>query len=403
MSGPLQGCRIIELSSLLAAPFGTMILGEQGADIIKVEPLEGDILRVAGGSLYQNTSAMFVNANRAKRSIAVNLKDDRGVALLHRLIRDADVLVENFREGAMERLGFGYEALHRTYPRLVYARINGFGRSGGRAGQRVYDPLIQALAGAMTLRTYTDVPEILPMILGDKITPMLLSQAITAALYERERSGLGQCVEVSMLHALLWWMWPENMTGHTFVDAPDVPAYTYDNVNPLHQTSDGRYLCILAPSDLEWEAVARAFERPDWLVDERFVDVAARVHNSAAYQEAISVEVAKRTFDECFDVLTANDACFAPVNTRDDVIVDPQVTANQMLAEVDSAFGRIRQPTSCIEFSRTVVPMPPAAPMLNADVVTVLREIGYDDGQIDLLVSGGVVGRPSPGGTEDDG
>lgn len=394
MSGPLTGCRIVDVSSLLAAPFASMILGEQGADVIKVEPLEGDILRVAGGSLHNGTSAMFVNANRAKRSIAINLKHDRGISLLAELINGADVLIENFRQGAMQRLGLGYEALRVVHPRLIYARINGFGKHGSRAGQRVYDPLIQSLSGAMTLRTYTDVPEILPMIIADKVTPIMLAQAITAALYEREHSGLGQHIEVSMLHALLWWMWPENMTGHTFIDAPAVTAYTYDNVNPLHRTSDGRYICILAPSDAEWAAVAEAFERPDWLTDEQFCDVAARVQNSAGYQAAISAEVAKRTFDYCISTLAKCDACFAPVNTRDDVIHDAQIIANEMFADVGhSELGRIRQPTSCVEFSRTEVGASRLAPNLNQDAAGILGEIGYSDQDIESLVLQGVVGQ----------
>jgi crotonobetainyl-CoA:carnitine CoA-transferase CaiB-like acyl-CoA transferase len=371
-----------------------MMLGEQGADVIKVEPLGGDILRVAGGSLHKGTSAMFVNANRAKRSIAINLKDERGISLLAELINGADVLVENFREGAMRRLGLGYEALRAVHPRLIYARINGFGKQGSRAGQRVYDPLIQALSGALTLRTYTDVPEILPMIIADKVTPIMLSQAITAALYERERSGLGQHIEVSMLHALLWWMWPENMTGHTFIDAPEVTAYTYDNVNPLHRTSDGRYICILAPSDAEWAAVAEAFERPDWLTDEQFCSVAARVKNSAGYQAAISAEVAKRTFSTCINSLAKCDACFAPVNTRDDVIRDPQITANEMFADKEHAeLGRIRQPSPCVEFSRTGIGAPRLAPTLNQDAAEILGEIGYGGQEIESLVMQGVVGK----------
>lgn len=394
MSGPLTGCRIVDVSSLLAAPFASMILGEQGADVIKVEPLEGDILRVAGGSMHKGTSAMFVNANRAKRSIAINLKHDRGIGLLGELISGADVLIENFREGAMQRLGLGYDALHAAHPRLIYARINGMGRHGSRAGQRVYDPLIQALSGAMTLRTYTDVPEILPMIIADKVTPIMLSQAITAALYEREHSGLGQHIEVSMLHALLWWMWPENMTGHTFIDAPEVAAYTYYNVDPLHRTSDGKYICILAPSDPEWAAVAEAFERPDWLTDEQFCSVEARVTNSAGYQAAISSEVAKRSYETCMRLLAKCDACFAPVNTRDDVIHDPQIIANNMFADAEhSELGRIRQPTSCVEFSRTEVGASRLVPTVGEDAAQILGEIGYSDPDIESLVMQGVVGQ----------
>lgn len=388
----MHGCRIIDFGSMMAEPLAAGLLAEQGADVIKVEPLHGDGLREAAGSIHKGTSAMFVNSNRGKRSIAINLKDERGIALARKLIKTADVVLENFREGAMSRLGLGYEDLRPEQPGLIYGRVNGYGKTGKMAHQRVFDPLIQAVSGGMTLNS-DENPEILPFLLGDKVAATMLCQAITAALYERERSGLGQMVEVSMLHAVLWWMWPDNMTGKTYVSAPEVPAYSYATFNSLHRTRDDRYICILAPTNAEWSAVATAFDRPDWVVDERFSTVRGRAEHAAEYLGEIAQEVRKRDYDECLRLLELNDASFAPVNTRDEVINDPQIVLNQMLTEIEHPlFGTVRQPSSCSEFSRTPVESAPLAPAVNEHASEILQEIGTDDERIAGLVASGVVG-----------
>src|SRR5438105_5072824 len=240
MPGPLHGYRIVDLTSNVAGPLGTMILGDQGADVIKVEAPEGDSTR-AGANRRGGFTASFLNNNRNKRSIVLNLKDPAGLRALLRLAATADAFVQNYRPGVADRLGVGEAAIRAVAPKIVYVSVSGFGEVGPYAERPVYDPLIQGFTGLATVQAGSDEarPRMLRTILPDKLTAITSSQAITAALFARQRSGEGQHVQLSMLEAVLVFLWASDMSDQTFVvDEPprQTPASATDLV---YETADG--------------------------------------------------------------------------------------------------------------------------------------------------------------------
>lgn len=218
MPGPLHGYRIIDVTQMVSGPMATMILADQGADVVKVEPAgSGDATRGLG-SARRGMTPMFAVINRSKRSVAVNLKDSRGVELLKSLVSGADVFIQNFRPGAAERMGIGEAAMRRVKPDLIYVSISGFGESGPYAHKRVYDPVVQALSGLAAIQAdvATGRPRMMRLIVPDKVTALTAAQAVTAALLARERTGKGNHVKLAMLDAVVAFMWPEGMAGYTF-------------------------------------------------------------------------------------------------------------------------------------------------------------------------------------------
>ena len=283
MPGPLHGYRVVDLTSNVAGPLGTMILGDQGADIIKVEAPDGGDATRAGGNRRAGFTASFLNNNRNKRSIVLDLKTKAGLEALMRLVAGADVFVQNFRPGVAERLGVGEGAVRAVSPKIVYVSISGFGETGPYAEKPAYDPVIQGFTGLTTIQAGSDEvrPRLLRTILPDKLTAITASQAITAALLARERTGEGQHVRLSMLEAILAFMWSSDMGGQTFVgDEPErqEPATAFDLI---YETADG-YMTVAALTDRQWAGLARVAERPEWLEDERFKTSALRQKNIEA-------------------------------------------------------------------------------------------------------------------------
>ena len=223
MSGPLSGYRIVDLTRMIAGPMATMILGDQGADVIKIEsPGIGDLTRAFAGPRHQ-MAPMFAVANRNKRSVVLNLNDRRAAAVMERLVATADVLVHNFRPGVASKLGVGEDAMRRVRPDLIYVSISGFGETGPYAHKRSYDPVIQALSGLAWIQGVTGRPKMIRLIIADKVTALTAAQAITAALLERTRSGKGQHVKLAMLDAVISFLWAEGMAHYTFLAIDTIP------------------------------------------------------------------------------------------------------------------------------------------------------------------------------------
>ena len=362
MPGPLEGVKIVDLSQVIAGPLATMWLADQGADVIKVEDRNGDPSRGIG-TRKGDMSALFLACNRGKRSIVLDLKSPEGIAALDALLRDADVLVQNFRPSVIERLGFGYERLAETLPRLIFCSMSGFGAHGPRAGARVYDAVVQGAAGFAAQQAQNGAaPELVRSYICDKTTALVAAQAITAALFARERSGRGQQIDLNMFDAGVAFVWPEGMQNHTFADEPPDALPDVGDTYRLWPTRDG-HVAIAAPRPEEFRAVARAVGKPELAADPRFATLAARNQNRVAYQAALAEAVALWSTDELDARFKAEDAAAGRVNTRADLLRDPQAQANGTVIEIDGGLlGRIRGPRHPARFSRTPVALPACAP-----------------------------------------
>lgn len=394
MPGPLEGIRVVDLSSMLSGPWATDILGDQGADVIKVEPPgKGDHVRSlpnrSGG-----LASMFVNVNRSKRSITIDLKSESGRRLLERLVKTADVVVQNFRPGVVERLGIGYDDLRTVNPRLVYLSISGFGEQGPYSGRRVYDPVVQALSGLTTIQAGSDDerPRLIRTILPDKLSAVTAAQAITAALVARGRTGEGQHVRLSMLDAVMAFLWASDMGAYTFVDQPVAPEKAASFIDLIYETADG-WMTMSTMSNAEWAAFCRVAGREDLVDDERFATPAARDANVNERLELVQSILLNRTAAEWLEILPAHDVPCAPALRRFELIDHPQVVASGSIIETEhKVAGRLRQARVAARFEGTQVDPPRGAPLLGEHTAEILAELGLDEAEREAVVASGAVG-----------
>ena len=376
-AGPLAGYRVLDLTSMISGPMATCLLGDQGADVIKVEaPGVGDLVRRLGVP-RDGITASFATMNRNKRSIVLDLKQASDRAVFERLVGTADVVVQNFRPGVAERMGIGEAALRAIQPTLIYVSISGFGEKGPYAGKRVYDPVIQALSGLATIQGDRGQgrPKMVRVVIPDKVTAITAAQAITAALLARERSGQGQHVRLSMLDAMIALAWPEGYAGHTFVgheqDAPRA-ALAQDLV---FETADG-FMTTGAVSDAEWQGLTRALDHPEWLDDERFRTPAGRVAYAKERLDQTADVLKTRTTAEWLDLLDAEQVPCAPILPLSEILRHPQVEASDLLVETDHPVaGRIRQPRAAARFDATPTTLARPAPMHGEHTAEILAEL----------------------------
>jgi crotonobetainyl-CoA:carnitine CoA-transferase CaiB-like acyl-CoA transferase len=399
MTGPLSDVRVIDLTSVVSGPFATMFLADQGADVVKVEPLGGDITRRSRQSVDPTGqfSALFISTNRGKRSIALDLKQPQGVEILRRLIVRADVLVQNFRPRVMERLGLGEGVLRQLNPRLIYVSISGAGDSGPYAEKRIYDPIIQGLSGFADVQAEarTRRPQMIRTIVADKTTSVVTAQAVTSALYAREKSGTGQHIKIAMLDVMIAYLWPEAMMQYTVVgkeaDAGDPTA----RPDLIFQTLDG-YMTVGTISDSEWQGFCRAAEAPALAEDKRFNTPGGRTANAAERIHLMADILAKRTTSDWLHRLDEADVPCAPVLRRGEVASNEQVVARGLIREFDHpGIGRVRQPRPAAEFSGTPVRAPSPAPAIGEHGREILGELGYAADEITRLNDEKVVRLPS--------
>ena len=390
--GPLSGIRVIDLTSMISGPVATMMLADQGADVIKVESLAGDLVRGAGPNRSGITST-FISSNRSKRGMALNLKTPEGAEILRDLLRTADVLVQNFRPGTIERMGFGEEAVRALRDDIIYVSISGFGDGGPFAHQRVYDPVIQALSGLAAIQAdgQTGRPKMIRTIIPDKTTAVTAAQAITAALFARERTRKGQHVKLAMLDTMVSYLWPEGMSGMTLVGREVKAQRAQLSPDLIFATQDG-YITAGAVSNVEWQGLCKALDRQQWIEDERFLTVNDRAVNATLRLEMTAEVLATNSSEFWLAQLDAQGVPCAPVLSREDVLTHPQIEANGLLSEYEHPIaGRIRQPRPAALFDQTPAAIRRHAPGLGEHNAEVLEELGYNEQRRQQLIDAGVI------------
>jgi len=395
MSGPLAGYRVIELTNMLTGPWATSLLGDQGADVIKIEvPGIGDHTRSVGAR-RGGLSVNFLNINRSKRSITLNLKNNDATDILKRLATTADVFIQNFRPGVVERLGISEPEIRRVSPEIIYLSMSGFGEKGPLSAKPVYDPIIQAISGLTTIQAGSDSarPRLVRTILPDKLTAIVASQAVTAALLARERNGKGQHIRLSMLDSILNFLWASDMGGQTYVDEPVGDQEAASFIDLIYETRDG-YMTISTMGDKEWAALARAVEQPELLDDSRFKSASLRDHNVDARLELVQSILITRTTQEWITLFEREEVPCAPALTRNEVIKHPQIVASEILIETDHPVaGRLRQTRTPARFEGTPTEIQRGAPRLGEHNLEILTELGFDETEIDALRANGAIGN----------
>ena len=392
MPGPLDGVRILDCTSVVLGPWAAQQLGDLGADVIKIESPEGDTTRLLGPRRHEGMAAFYLGCNRNKRSLVLDLKQDAGTRALFTLARNADVLMHNFRADPAARLGLGYEAFERVNPRLIYLATYGYRADGPYGAKAAYDDIIQAGAGFAWLQTaVAGSPRFLPTIVADKTSSNGVVSAVLAALYARERSGVGQAVEVPMFETLAHFVMVEHLYGETFV--PPIETAGYKRIlnaqRRPYATKDG-FLAILPYTDGHWREFCALIGRRDLLQDARFTTITNRLANVEAYYSALGEIAATRTNAEWLALLGKSNVPHGPVNSLDDLLNDPQLEATGFWKMVEHpSEGALRMPDIPPRFSKTPPEIRRLQPRLGEHSVEVLREAGLSQPDIDAMLATG--------------
>ena len=391
-TGPLAGYRILEFGANFTGPFATMLLGDQGADVIKVESPQGDQIRYST-SARGGISAAFISTNRNKRSVVLDTKKPEAIAAFRRLVKTCDVVVQNFRPGVVDRLGLGYEDLRKVREDLIYVSISGFGSDGPYSKQRVYDTVIQGVAGIAGTQRDPDTraPSTVKSAIADKVTALTVAQAITAALLARERTGKGQHVRLDMLNAMLSFWWPDVMSNQTFIGAGATAAGTIADARLIYKTRDD-YVLAACMSNAEWQGLVTAIGKPQLADDPRFRTMPDRVAHLREQYDELKDGFLSKTTSEWLAILRDLDAVCAPVNTPENVCDDPQVRGSGIIWNGEHPVaGKYRQPNHPIQFEQTPASIRRHAPVLGEHTEEVLNELGFDAVEIQQLREQGAI------------
>ena len=403
--GPLDGIRVIDLTTVMLGPFATQILGEMGADVIKIEPPGGDIGRWTGVSKNPGMSTAYMMKGRNKRSVVLDLKLAESRQPLQHLVESADVFVHNIRPKAALRLGIDYETVAAWKPDIVYAAATGFGESGPFVDKPAYDDLIQGASGLAALfGAVTGTPRYGPSVLADKTTGLYLVNAIVMALFHRERTGEGQRVHVPMYETFASFVMNEHMQGRMF-EPPEGPAGYQRMLTPHRRpypTADG-YICVLPYNDKHWRTFFNLAGRPELTSDPRFADQPSRSRNIDALYEIVGTVMQSRTSAQWLETLEAADIPVMAMNTPEDLFDCPHLNAVGMFPVVDHPTeGRLRHLKVPVHFSKTPGGYYRHPERIGQSTHSVLAQLGYSSDEIAALDAAGVTGEPQPGPADKD-
>ena len=389
---PLTGYKVLDFTSMVSGPFAGAMLAEQGAEVIKIEPPQGEQMR-RGGSAQNGIPAIFYSCNRGKRSLCVDLKKREGIELVLDLFQSADVVLQNFRPGVVDRMGIGYEAAKLRNPKMVYVSISGFGQEGPYAHQRVYDPVIQALSGATDIQAdrVTQTPAMMRTVVADKVTSLTAAQAVSSALLQRERTGEGQHVDISMLDATLAFFWPGSMASFTYAEKESDPKKGQWSRDLIFETKDG-FITAGAISESEWQGLCRALGREHLLEDPRFVTPQVRAQHAEERLQEMVDAIGSFTSEEILARLDEHQVPSAPILSRKDLLTHEQLNVNDSIQvhEIDG-FGEVRQATPAARFGNKATQVNIPAPLLGEHSLQILSELKYSQEKIETLLSSEVV------------
>jgi crotonobetainyl-CoA:carnitine CoA-transferase CaiB-like acyl-CoA transferase len=392
--GPLEGVKVIDMTTVLMGPYATQMLGDYGADVIKVETSDGDVTRLIGPTRHPGMGPVFLNTNRSKRSICLDLKKPAGRDALLRLIASADVLIYNVRPQAMERLQLGYDVVKQINPRLIYAGVFGFGQDGPYAAKPAYDDLIQggsALAHLMAIGG-DGTPRYVPNALVDRIVGTHAVGAVLASLVHRERSGRGQRVDIPMLETMAGFVMGDHMGGLTYEPPLDKGGYAR-HLSPdrrPYQTSDG-YICVIVYNDKQWENFFKATGRDDLRSNPTFSTFAGRATNINTVYAELARIFETRTTAEWADLLTKADVPVMPMHDLESILEDPHLVATGFFPVVNHpSEGPIRSMKVSAAWTDTPVESSRLAPRLNEHGAEILHDAGFSADEIAALVRDGV-------------
>jgi len=397
--GPLAGIRVLEVASMIFGPVAGQYLGDMGADVIKLEPPEGDLTRSIGPRRSPLMGSFFMTCNRSKRSIVADLKRPQGREILGRLVADSDVVLNSLRTATSERLGLDYAQLAKAHPALVYCHVSGYGDDGLYAGRPAYDDIIQAASGLAMLQTVvTGVPRYMPSTIADKVSGVHAAYAIALALMHRCRTGEGQQVQVPMFETMAAFNMLEHQWGGTF--EPPLGKMGYEPVSSAarrpYRTIDG-YLSLLPYTDDHWRRFFQLAGEPQIMDDPRFSTFAARQTHFRLVWDEVERQVARKTSAQWLALLTPEDIPFSRVNSLDDLPADPHLRSVDFwsLAEHPTE-GTVRVPRNPLVFSASPPQVTRLPPSLGQHTAEVLRECRYDEEAIRSLVAPGGVCANAP-------
>ena len=390
--GPLTGLKVLDLTGMVSGPVAAMMLADQGAEVIKVEPVNGELVRQMA-TPHNGVNPVFFSCNRGKKSIALDLKSEEGKKILLKLASEADIFMQNFRPGAIERMGFGEDVIRKLNEKIIYVSISGFGNRGPYANSRVYDPVIQALSGATDIQAdrETGKPKMFRIIIADKVTALTTAQAISSALYAREKHGTAQHIELSMLDCMISFFWPEGMAGIVYAEN-EIDVRKLQGSQDLIYQAEDKYITAGAVSDAEWKGMCKALKREDLIDDERFATPAGRVANAQIRKEITGEEIAKWKSSEILKRLQEEGVPRAPLLDRMELLDNDQILANESILRVNiDGFGEVRQARPAARFSKTPSELSRPAPKLGEHSFEILSSLGFDDAIIENFIKKKVV------------